>query len=88
MAVTTSTQVANNAWTLLGGGPMNLQAVEGDCFIQDATSTPTGSGGFLLRKTDGRTDFNTTNNVYAMSAAPVIGSQVAHDTVVWAPVTA
>lgn len=92
MAATTTTQVTNGAWTSLGAGPLTLQAVEGDVYVQDATSAPTGPGGFLLRKADGRVDFNTTNTLYAMSAAPVqsyAGSvQTAKDTVISAPVTA
>ena len=40
MASTTTTQVANGAWTSLGTGPLSLQAVEGDVYIQDATSLP------------------------------------------------
>ena len=92
MAATTTTQVTNGAWTSLGAGPLSLQAVEGDVYIQDATSAPSGPGGFLLRKSDGRVDFDTANTLYAMSAAPQQSyggtAQTAKDTVISAPVTA
>jgi hypothetical protein len=92
MAATTTTQVSNQGWTSLGSGPLTLQAAEGDIYVQDATSAPSGAGGFLLRKTDGRVDFDTTNTLYAMSAAPsqVYGGvqQTANDTVISAPVAA
>jgi hypothetical protein len=81
---TTSTQVTNNAWTLIGAGPLALQAEEGEIFIEVAASTPsTLSTGLVLRPEDGRVDFDTTSNIYAMSA-DVSGS----GTVVSAPMTA
>lgn len=85
MAVaTTSTQVTNAAWTSLGAGPMALQAVEGEIFVAVAASQPSSiDGAFVLRRENGRVDFDTTSNIYVMSAATS-----GDGTVISAPMTA
>lgn len=85
MAVTTTTtQIANNAWAELGAGPLALQALEGEVFVQIADDTPGAAvNGFVLRPNMGKVDFDTTSNLWAMSAA-LSGKA----TVVSAPVTA
>jgi hypothetical protein len=81
---TTTTQVANSAWTSLGAGPMALQAVEGELFVAIAASEPSGTdNAFVLRREDGRVDFDTTSNIYVMSAATS-----GPGTVISAPMTA
>lgn len=83
MAATTTTQVTNAAWTSLGAGPLALQAAEGEIFVQVSATSPAGPGGFVLRREDGRRDFNTTVVLWVMSAA-TSGS----GTVISAPMTA